>query len=164
MAPHLTPAELDFVHRQAHLGKTPVQVHALLMARRARKDISTPDVIALRKVIKGSTYKRGPKETRGRKRTYSRKWVISLNVARKKLLSSCAHRQEVCWFDVVKKARSPKAHRSTVKRAFEREGLKVAARRPREKPQRTPEHERERVEYCTEWQRKPDPFSWKAST
>ena len=68
MAPHLTPAELDFVHRQAHLGKTPVQIHALLTARRARKGISTPDLTALRKVVKGSTYKRGPKETRGRKR------------------------------------------------------------------------------------------------
>ena len=129
MAPHLTPAELDWVHRQVHLGKTPVQIHSFLTARRARRAVATPDLTALRKAIKGSTHWRGLQETRGRKRTYSRKWVRALNTARKKLLSNCAHRREVRWSDVVKKARAPRAHRTTVKRAFDREGLKVAARR-----------------------------------
>ena len=158
MAPRLMPAELDWVHRQVNLGKTPVRIHSSLTSRRARRDVSTPHLTALRKAIKGCTYKRGHKVTRGRERTYSQKWFVSMNAARKKLLSSCAQRREVRCSDVVMKARASRAHRSTLKRAFDREGLKVAARRPREKPQGTPEHERERVEYCTEWQRKPRSF------
>ena len=145
MAPHLTAAELDFVQKKDQLGKTPVQIHALLTPRRSRRGVATPDLTNLRKAIKGMTYRRGIKETRGRKQKFSNKWVKTLNTARKKLLRSCAHRREVRWADVVMKARAPKAHRATVKRAFERAGIKVAARRPREKPQRTPEHQKERV-------------------
>ena len=81
MAPHLTPAELDWVHRQVNLGKTPMRIHSSFTSRRARRDVSTPHLTALRKTIKGFMYKRGHKETRGRKRTYSRKWVVSMNAA-----------------------------------------------------------------------------------
>ena len=34
MAPHLTLSELDFVHDQEKNGKTPIQIHAMLMRKR----------------------------------------------------------------------------------------------------------------------------------
>ena len=138
MAPHLSPAELDWMQKLDRSGKTPVQIHASLTARRSRRHVVSPNLTNIRKAIKGLTYKRGPKETRGRKPTYSKKWVKALNTARKKLLLTCAQSREVRWRDVVQKARAPKAHRSTVKRAFDRDGVKVAARRPREKPHERP--------------------------
>ena len=42
MAPHLTPAELDFAHDLAGKGKTPIQVHTALARRRGRQGIATP--------------------------------------------------------------------------------------------------------------------------
>ena len=124
MAPHLSPAELDWMQKLDRSGKTPVQIHASLTARRSRRHVASPNLTNIRKAIKGLTYKRGPKETRGRKPTYSKKWVKALNTARKKLLLTCAQSREVRWRDVVQKARAPKAHRSTVKRAFDRDGVK----------------------------------------
>ena len=155
MAPHLTGQELDFIHSRSALGKTPTEVHGLLAKQRARKGLATPDLTNLRKVIKGKTYKRGHTETRGRKLKLTKKWVDTLNAARKRLIKKTNNHREVRWQDVVKKARAPKAHRTTVKRAFTRYGIKVAARRPREKPQRTSEHMQERVEHCREWGCKP---------
>ena len=50
---------------------------------------------------------------------------------------------------------SQKAHRSTLKRSFIREGIKVAARRPREKPDRTDQNKKERVKWCEDHQHLP---------
>jgi len=146
---------LDFIYNQNQLGKTPTEIHRLLTTRRARRDMVAPGLTNLRKVIKGLTYKRGRTETRGRKRKLSKKWVHKLNATRKSLIKKTNNHREVRWQDVVKKARAPKAHRATVKRSFARYGINVAARRPREKPQRTPEHLKERVEHCREWGCKP---------
>ena len=55
-----------------------------------------------------------------------------------KLADGC---REVHWADVLRKSRD-RVHRSTAKRSFARAGLDVAWRRPREKPQRSAEHER----------------------
>ena len=158
MAPHLTGKELDFIHNQDQLGKTPTEIHGLLTTQRARKDMAAPDLTNLRKVIKGQTYKRGGKETRGRKRKLTKKWVSTLDATRKTLLKNTSNNREIRWQDIAKKARAPKAHRSTLKRSFTRYGVPVAARRPREKPQRTPEHLKERLEHCREWGCKPASF------
>ena len=158
MAPHLTASELDLVHQLDQKGKSPSEIHARLAARRQRAGVEVPDLTTLRRAIKGKTHKRGRKETRGRKAKYSKKWVVSLNRARKYLLKKVDNGREVRWKDVVKKARAPAGHRTTVRRAFVRHGVDVAARRPREKPQRTKEHMQERVEYCRRWMRKPSSF------
>ena len=158
MAPHMTPAELDFIHAKDHQGQTPTQIHAMLVSRRARRNVAAPNLTNVRKALKGFTYKRGLKETRGRKIKYSKKWVKALNQQRKALIKKAQNDREVRWRDVVKAARAPKAHRSTVKRAFDREKIDVAARRPREKPQRTKEQLKERVDYCAEWSGKDSKF------
>ena len=143
--------ELDFIHAQSHKGKTPKQIHAMLVNRRTRRNVAAPDLTNVRKALKGFTYKRGLKETRGRKVKYSKKWVTALTQKRKELIKKAQNDREVRWRDVVKAARAPKGHRSTVKRAFDGEMINVAARRPREKPQRTKERLKERVDYCSEW-------------
>lgn len=151
MAPHLTPGELDWLHQQTAAGKTPVQVHALLRARRARQRKDAPDLTNVRRVLRGKTYRQGLVETRGRKRSLSRRMVLSMDRARKTLTRKAAGQTEVRWRDIVKKARAPPVHRSTASASFKREGIPVAWRRPRERPQRTKEHEEERVRLCRSW-------------
>ena len=46
-------------------------------------------------------------------------------------------------------------HRSTLLKAFRREQIPVAARRPREMPQRTPEHKAERYRVAKRFAIKP---------
>ena len=53
---------------------------------------------------------------------------------------------EVRWKDVIRAARAPKVHRTTAKKAFHRENIPVAARRPREKPNRSKANKAERVQ------------------
>ena len=127
-------------------GKTPIEIHGLIEARRGRKGIKPPNLTAIRRALRGATHKRGHKETRGRKLKYTKKMVSKANDARKKLIKKASNQREVRWEDVRRAARTPVCHRSTLKRAFAREGIPVAARTPREKPQRKPEHKRERLE------------------
>ena len=109
MAPHLSAEELDFIQAKEQAGKTPVQIHQMLATRRARRKIAAPDLTNLRRAMKGLTYKRGRKETRGRKLKYSKTWVPALNKVRKDLLKKTRSEREVRWSDVLRKARAPKA-------------------------------------------------------
>ena len=151
MAPHLSTRELDWIYQKARVGKTPVEITALLQRARLSKGINVPNLTNVRKVLKGKTYKRSQVETRGRKRTYTRRQVISMNSARKKLLKKAKGEKEVRWRDIQKAARVPKADRGTVLAAFKREGLPVQARRPRLKPFRTQAQADNRVDYAEEW-------------
>ena len=158
MAPHLTPAELDFIHAQDAMGKSPAQLHRALASRRARREIVAPTLRRLRDALRGTTYKRSRKETRGRKRKLSRRNVLKMNHARKRLIKKAQGEREVRWEDIRKASRVQKTHRSTLKRAFQREGLPVQARVPRAKPGRTPLQAAARVSYCEKWSRKPPGF------
>jgi len=148
MAPHLTPSELDLLQQQAALGTDPQKVHRLLKAQRKRRKIPAPRLTRARKALKGLSYRRGVKETRGRKPVYTPKNVQNMEATRKKLIQQANGDREVRWKDIQKASRVPKAHRTTAARAFAREGLDVQARRPREKPDRTLEAEKARVAWC----------------
>ena len=147
MAPHLTSAELDFIHEKKQVGLTPVQIHTRLAAQRAKKKIETPHLTNIRRVLKGKVYKRGRVETRGRQPTFTRAMILRMDVTRKKLIKKADNQREVRWNDIQRSARVPHGRRSTLTRAFRRENIPVAARRPREKPQRTAEHEAERLQF-----------------
>ena len=54
MAPHLTAAEMDYMQNLHEKGKTPVEVHALLAARRAKKKQKAPHLTKVRKALKGA--------------------------------------------------------------------------------------------------------------
>ena len=154
MAPHLTLVELDFMQTLEDQGKEPMQIHAALKRRRDRQGIDTPCLSRFRQALRGLTYKRGRKETRGRKVKYSRRWVNKLNTTRKHLLKKAQGEREVRWDDVRRAARAPTGDRRTVARSFRREGILVAARRPRLKPARTKEQAQARVDHCRAWGRK----------
>lgn len=128
--------------------------------RRARKKKTGPSLSTVRRAIKGRTFRRGEPERRGRKRVLTRRLVLKMNKVRKALLKKAKSEYEVRWRDVVRVARAPRVHRSTAKRSFHRNALPVLRRTAREKPQRTPEVERERVAMCTPWtKRRPAYFN-----
>ena len=158
MAPHLTPAEFDFIRQQEALGKGPVELHKALTRRRARQGLATPTLPRFRLALRGVSYKRSRKETRGRKANISRSSVLKLNSVRKKLIKKAQGQREVRWEDVCKSSRVRKVHRTTLLRAFRRENIPVQARSPRLKPGRTSQQAAARVAYCKKWARKPAPF------
>ena len=120
MAPHLTFAELDFLQQKEKAGKTPIQIHSLLVSLRKRKRIEAPHLAKVRKALKGNTYKRSAAETGGRKQLLSRRMVLKMNGVRKTILKKRPN-TKMHWADVVKTARAPKVHRTTLKKAFARE-------------------------------------------
>ena len=69
-----------------------------------------------RGALRGTTYRRSRKETRGRKRKLSRKAVLKMNVVRKRLIKKVDQQREVRWEDIHKASRAPKTHRSTLGR------------------------------------------------
>ena len=119
-----------------------------MTAQRAKKKIEAPHLTNSRKTLKGKRYKQGRVETRGRGLTFSRAMALRMDAKRKEFIKTADNRRGVRWGDVRRGARVPKGHRSTLKKAFDREKIPVAARRPRQKPQRTPEHEAERYEFA----------------
>ena len=159
MAPHLSPKELDFISGLEKQGKTPIEIHTIFARQRERRGLRAPHISRFRQALRGTTYKRSRKETRGRKRKYSSQWVKKMNATRKLLLKKAKGEREVRWADVQKASRASKAHRSTVLKSFRREGLDVQARPPRAKPLRTPVQAAARVAYCDEWsQKRPEYF------
>ena len=158
MAPHLTPSELDFMMAKQEQGKSPTEIHALVSQKRERQGLATPHLPHFREALRGKSYKRSRKETRGRKLKLNSRWVKKLNTKRKALIKAAQGQREVRWEDVRKSARGPKVHRTTLLRSFRREGMSVEARRPRLKPSRTVQQARDRVVYCAEWGTRPPAF------
>ena len=158
MAPHLTPAEFDFIKQQEALGKSPIELHKALTRRRARQGLATPTLPRFRLALRGLSYRRARKETRGRKMKVSRSAVLKMNLVRKRLIKKAQGQREVRWEDVCKGGRVRKVHRTTLLRAFRREKIPVQARNPRLKPGRTQEQAAARVAYCQKWARKPPSF------
>ena len=71
---------------------------------------------------------------------------MKMNDTRKHLLKKVCGVAEVRWKDVIRAARVPKIHRTMANKAFHRENIPLAARRPREKPNRSKANKAERVE------------------
>ena len=158
MAPHLTLTELDFIQAQEAQGKCPIDVHCALTSLRARKGLAAPTLSRFRKALRGVTYKRSRKETRGRKQKLTHQHVLKMDSVRKRLIKKAEGEREVRWEDIRKASRVPAVHRSTLKRAFHREGLPVQACSPRLKPGHSPAQAAARVSYCEKWSRKTPAF------
>ena len=151
MAPHLTSAELDFASSLRSQGKSPAEVHAALSRKRSRQGVQAPTLKRLRGALRGTTYRRSRQETRGRKKKLTRKAVLKMNTIRKRLIKKADKQREIRWEDIRKASRVQKVHRTTLKRSFNREGIPVAARSPRLKPQWTVAQAKARVEHCKKW-------------
>ena len=113
------------------------------------------DITNIRRFLRGSTHKRGAKETRGRKRLYSRRNVLSMNAARRKFIKATKGTCRITWDLVAANGRAPKGNRTIVARAFVRERIPVKLRRNCEKPQRTKDQEKERETRCARMMRWP---------
>ena len=74
--------------------------------------------------------------------------VLRMDAKRKELIKKSGNEREVRWDDIRPGVCVPLGHRSAIKNAFRREDIPVAARRPREKPQRTQEHTIERFQFA----------------
>jgi hypothetical protein len=97
MAPHLTAQELDHMREMLGKRKTPTEIHTWLVKTRSRKGILAPNLTNVRKTLKGNTYKSGTAETRGVKRTLSRKQILKLDGIRKRLLKKKDSEEKVTW-------------------------------------------------------------------
>ena len=156
MAPHFTPAELDKAHQWSNL--TDSEVLTRIAKSRERGGVDPPGLSAVQRARAGRTFRRGRKETRGRKKKLTIKHVRKLNTARKDLIKQAKGQREVHWNDIIKKARVPTVDPTTAARAMRAAGIDVSARKPREKPMRKPEHEQLRKEICSKWARRPAAF------
>ena len=158
MAPHLTSAELDFIHGlAANKGLTAREIHQRLASRRRRKGAKAPHITNVRRAIRGKTYRRGHVETRGRKKKLSAQAVRKINATRRTLIQKAKGEQEVHWKQILKAARVD-VHKTTASRSLKEAGYDVQWRRPREKPLRTPAAEALRAEIAGRWRRRPVTF------
>ena len=144
----MSPAEQDLALSGLTAGKTTSQIFAMVAKKRSARGTAMVNITVIRAFLRGRTHRRGKIETRGRKRTFSRRNVLAMDAARRRFIKDTRGTRQATWDLVRSKARAPKADRTTVARAFAREQMGVKLRRLREKPQRAPEHERERVDIC----------------
>ena len=155
MAPHLTPCEQDAMLKAKAQNKSTTQIFAMVATSRKKVGALMVNVTVVRRFLRGTTHKRGAKETRGRPPTYSRRNVLTMNTARLRIIKKSKGGKQATWGRVVATSRAPPADPTTAARAFAREGIAVRLRRSREKPQRTPEQEQEREEICGKMRRWP---------
>ena len=155
-APHMTRDELNQLRlwqgSPGHPGTR--DLWKLHVKDRKGRRLKPLCLRAFRNVLKGKTYNSN-KETRGRKRKLQARSVEALNKKRRELVLKSNGQREVSWDECVSKARVKKVHATTAARSLVRAGIPVAARRPREKPERTKEQEDERREFCRRWRRVP---------
>lgn len=164
--PQLSAAEQKLIMNLNGKGKTPVEIHERLAARRVHlagksvkkghlKKALGPDLTNVRFFIKGLTHRRGVVETRGAKRKLTRRKLQKVNTVRKKLYAQADGETEVHWDEILEKAGlKGVVDATTVAKNLKEAGYDVEARRPREKPCRTDEHDQERVRICKAWRRK----------
>ena len=79
MAPHLTPAELDVITMSEAKGMTPIAIHEALVRKRTRCGLAAPTLRRFRDTLRGLTFQRARKETRGHPLKLTRQNVLTMN-------------------------------------------------------------------------------------
>ena len=148
MGKHFSDADLDRVHGWSSNGMTPVEIHNTLQMERRRANEPVPNLTTVRRAIKGSTFKRSRKETRGRPRRLTKANVCALDRARKKLIGKAEGEHEVHWEDIIKAARVPHVDRTTAAKNMKDAGFDIQWRTPRLKPMRGEVDEADRKRVC----------------
>ena len=158
MGKHFTPGELDRMHSLRASGATPLEVHRRLRAERRRSRRTGPSLTAVRRALKGVSFKRGAIETRGRRRILSTANLRTADRARKQLIAKADGEGEVHWDDIIRKARIPRVHRTTLAKNMQVAGYGIGWRSPRLKPTRGQPDEAERKELCGKMRKFPVRF------
>ena len=134
------------------LRKSENEIFKALDAARQRRGESAPHLTKIRKVLKGQTYKKGKKESRGRPLLLTPPKLRRLLKKRKALIKKAAGEHEVTYTKIKKSARV-NVSKSTVSRAFKKKGIQF--RPMRLKPQRTKETMKARMAICQKWKQLP---------
>ena len=151
VAKHLSQAELSQLRqRPGDVSVTPMQLWKKHKQARRQARQKPLCLTAFRNALQGRTYNQ-VRECRGRKCSLGTRAVKALDKKRRELVEKDDGEFEVSWADCVKKSRIKKVHATPAKKALLRAGILVAARAPREKPERDPEHDAERHETCGRW-------------
>jgi len=143
MGKHFTTAEQDNIQKWVGEGWTTTQIHARLVKDRARRRQPAPDPTTVRRFVKGRTFKRSKKETRGRKSKLSVTNLRTMNRVRDEIITKAKGEREVTWGEIIRKSRVPAVERSTAAKRMKSE-LGVQPRRPRAKLTRNAMDEAER--------------------
>ena len=114
MGKHFSEQEQDNMQQWKSDGLTPVQIHKRLSTDRRKTHRDGPDLTTVRRSLKGKTHQRSKVETRGRKRILTQTNLNRLDKTRDEIITKADNNYEVHWDDVIKKARVPKVHRTTV--------------------------------------------------
>ena len=164
MGKHLSATELDNIQVWKRAGATTSVIQGRLLKARQRQmkchAKTGPDITAVRRAVKGTSFKRARVETRGAKKILSTANLHALDRARLRLIQKADNDSEVHWEDVVRAARVPACDLTTVAKNMKTAGLDVCARRPRMKPSRNEIDEAERKRICNKWRKYPVSF-WK---
>ncbi len=155
MGKHITASELDEMFEWKADGVGPATIHEKMSALRRRQRRPVPDLTTVRRALEGKTFKRGKAETRGRKRTYTSTNLKRINEVRQVEYKKAEGERELRLDYIVKKARVPTAHRTTVARNLIEAGYPVKYRPPRQKPMRSEIDEAERKKVCGKLMKRP---------
>ena len=112
MAPHLSPAEQDFALSGLAARKTAPQIFAMLAKKRVARGVDMVNITVIRRFLKGRTHRRGKVETRGRKRSFTRRNVLAMDTARRRFIKDTRGTRQATWDLVRSKAWAPWAAHS----------------------------------------------------
>ncbi len=119
MAPHLTKKELDEIMQKgkklkSKTLKTPAEKLCKINKARRKAGIPVIQLQAVHRALKGTTHRRGLKETRGRKKILSVANLKTIDKVRKKIIKRVDGDRAVTWSELIAKARVVKVDPSTV--------------------------------------------------
>ena len=158
MGKHITEKELDVMLMWQSQGMTPKEIRNRLLRKRATAGERAPSLVAVRRALRGQTFKRSKMETRGRKQILSMANMHALDETRKKLNVKADNDYEVTWDGIVCTARVPHVDRSTASKCMKAAGFDVAWHTPRTKPSRTEIDEKQRMNICSKLRQLPTSF------
>ena len=160
MAP-LTTSGMDRIHKFKAESFTRMQIHAQLVKDRRRRR-QGPDLMTVRRIVRGKTHKRAVAETRGRKKKRSVANVKAMDRGRDQVITQAGYEREISWDEVVRQARVPSVHRTTATKHMLRE-RGVKALRPRAKLTRSSIDEAERKRPFNRLRKLPSSY-WTSTT
>ena len=114
----MTSKELDRALALSGKGMVPIDVHKKLEESRKKKGEDGPALETVRRALKGTTHKRGKKETRGRKPKLTPLMLRKLQQKRLQLILEADNDDEVHLEDVMNAAGVNHVDPSTVSKHF----------------------------------------------
>ena len=158
MGRHISNAELDKLQAWKSRGLTPIEMHRRMASARVAAGERAPSLMAVRRALRGVTFRRSKVETRGRKQILTPANLRALDRTRKRLIAEADEEFEVHWDDIIRAARVPKVDRTTAAKCLKAAGYDISWRTPRLKPARGEIDEEQRARICSKLKKLPVTF------